>query len=158
MACPSFGTKCPKLHGDYVGNASRLFSAPALPSHIPPEKRTEKRGLDGDYSENLPWLSRLHRCPLIYHQKNGANGDGSRIFFEKPPLTNRDILGCFSDWPSGNFSKSFLCSPACPAGGVRYSVAEKNFLSYTVTFFCYFQVGEKEKVLVLFLVEKSCRT
>ncbi|WP_251210393.1 hypothetical protein, partial [Acetatifactor aquisgranensis] len=41
---PSFGTFCPKLHGDYVGNTSRLFPAPVLPSHIPPEKRTEKRG------------------------------------------------------------------------------------------------------------------
>ena len=38
-------------------------------------------GLDGDYSENLPWLSQLRRCPLIYHQKNGANGDGNGIFF-----------------------------------------------------------------------------
>ncbi len=24
---------------------------------------------------------RPRRCHLIYHQKNGANGDGSRIFF-----------------------------------------------------------------------------
>jgi len=96
--------------------------------------------------------------PLYTTRKTEQMETVAAYFFEKPPLTNRDILGCFSDWPSGNFSKSFLCSPACPAGGVRYSVAEKNFLSYTVTFFCYFQVGEKEKVLVLFLVEKSCRT
>ena len=82
LAYPSFGTKCPKLHGDYVGNASRPFPAPVLPSHIPPEKRTEKRGsLMGIIQKMRLGYFRPQRCPLIYHQKSKANGDGKHIFF-----------------------------------------------------------------------------
>lgn len=82
LACPYFGTKCPKLHGDYVGNASRPFPAPVLPSHIPPEKRTEKRDdLMGIIQKICPGCFRPQRCPLIYHQKSKANGDGKHIFF-----------------------------------------------------------------------------
>ena len=117
---------------------------------------------------------RLRCCPLIYHQKSGQkrgvtwwrlfkkcalaiSGPGvatsyttrkteqmetaAAYFFEKPPLTNRDIFGWFSDWPSRNFSKSFS---AYPAGAARYALAGKNFLSYTKTFFRYFQVGKSK--------------
>jgi len=76
--------------------------------------------------------------PLYTTRKTEQMETVAAYFFEKPPLTNRDILGCFSDWPSGNFSKSFLCSPACPAGAVCCSVAGKSFLSLSIFMYGFF--------------------
>lgn len=76
--------------------------------------------------------------PLYTTRKTEQMETVAAYFFEKPPLTNRDILGCFSDWPSGNFSKSFLCSPACPAGTVCCSVAGKSFLSLSIFMYGFF--------------------
>ena len=87
--------------------------------------------------------------PLYTTRKTEQMETVAAYFFEKHPLTNRDILGCFSDWPGGNFSKFFLCPSVCPAGAARYSVAGKNFLSYTETFFHHFQVGKSENFLIL---------
>lgn len=51
---------------------------------------------------------RPQRCPLIYHQKSGANGDGSRIFFLKnlPSLTGTFLDG-FRTGPAGIFQNPF---------------------------------------------------
>lgn len=57
LACPYIGTKCPKLHGDYVGNASRPFPAPVLPSHIPPEKQSKWRRQAHIFLKNLLLLT-----------------------------------------------------------------------------------------------------
>ena len=54
--------------------------------------------------------------PLYTTRKTEQMETVAAYFFEKPPLTNRDILGCFSDWLGGNFSKSFSYQRAYPAG------------------------------------------
>ena len=93
------------------------------------QKSGQKRG--------VTWWRLFKKCALAISGPGVATSYTTRkteqmetaaaYFFEKPPLTNRDIFGWFSDWPSGNFSKSFS---AYPAGAARYALAGKNFLSY----------------------------
>ena len=105
LACPSFGTKCPKLHGDYVGNSPRPFPAPALPSHIPPEKRTEKRGsLMGIVQKICSGYFRHQRCPLyIPPEKWSKWRRQSHIFLKNLPSLTGTFLDGFRTGPAEFF-------------------------------------------------------
>ena len=68
--------------------------------------------------------------PLYTTRKTEQMETVAAYFFEKPPLTNRDILGCFSDWPSGNFSKSFYVRQLAQPGPSAVQWRGKTFSHY----------------------------
>ena len=111
------------------------------------QKSGQKRG--------VTWWRLFKKCALAISGPGVATSYTTRkteqmetaaaYFFEKPPLTNRDIFGWFSDWPSGNFSKSFS---AYPAGAARCTGGEKLPLIYQ-DIFSLFPSGEVENFLIL---------
>ena len=108
LACPSFGTKCPKLNGDYVGNAPRPFPASVLPSHIPAEKWTEKRGdLMGIIQKICPGYPGSGIAPHIPPEKRSKWRRQRHIFLKNLPSLTGTFLDDFRTGPAGIFQNSF---------------------------------------------------
>ena len=125
--------------------------APALPPHIPPEKRSKWRRQPHIFLKNLPsltetFLGQISGDSAIRRIKIDGTSDLKNILYFE--LTTKDMDGNENvyqlELSLTEITKSDGDYSAYPAGAARYALAGKNFLSYTKTFFRYFQVGKSK--------------
>ena len=68
------------------------------------------------FRKYAPVVSGPSVAPSYTTRKAKQMETASTYFFEKPPLTNRDISGWFSDWSAGIFQNSFHISQPTQPG------------------------------------------
>ena len=82
------------------------------------QKSGRKRGVTWWelFRKYAPVVSGPSVAPSYTTRKAKQMETASTYFFEKPPLTNRDISGWFSDWSAGIFQNSFHISQPTQPG------------------------------------------